>query len=431
VSFSGISWLDALDGGDGFDHLELFNSDGHISHFSLALGGSTSGAIATGFETLTYHGADNFDAVEGGANTDWIYGFGQTDTISGLGGADFLYGGDGNDIVNGGDGDDAIDGGGGDDLLRGGNGNDYVRGREGNDQISSGAGGGALHGDEGNDTIRTGSGMDRVFAGDGHDRIFEETADFVFINPHNGNSSGGDSISGGLGNDRIDAGAGNDAIAGDEGNDSLIGGAGNDTISGGIGLDTVDWSAATGNIVLDLDSNGNGAPGPVAGIGTDTVSGIENIIAGSGNDSLSGNFEWNTFTGGGGDDALDTGGGMDHLIGGTGRDRMTGGEGRDWFEFDDFDTGVTSATRDHITDFQSGIDIIYLRDIDANTATTGNDAFTFIGTSAFAANTPGTVRFQISGNNTLIEFNTDADAAAEGQIALTGIVNLTGADFFL
>lgn len=53
--------------------------------------------------------------------------------------------------------------------------------------------------------------------------------------------------------------------------------------------------------------------------------------------------------------------------------------------------------------------------------------FTFVGTGAFT----GQVRYQHVGGNTLIQGNTDADAAPEMEIQVTGIIDFVASDFIL
>ena len=82
-------------------------------------------------------------------------------------------------------------------------------------------------------------------------------------------------------------------------------------------------------------------------IARDTV--IENFVAGSGNDEVTGNDAANrlegragkdTLTGGSGDDVLDGGDGNDWLEGGAGADRLVGGAGSDRASYRTSDTAV-------------------------------------------------------------------------------------------
>ena len=60
--------------------------------------------------------------------------------------------------------------------------------------------------------------------------------------------------------------------------------AGNDTLDGGAGRDTADFSEATNSVTVDLNSDSaNGVD-----IGSDSLTGIENVITGSGDDTITG-----------------------------------------------------------------------------------------------------------------------------------------------
>ena len=128
-------------------------------------------------------------------------------------------------------------------------------------------------------------------------------------------------LDGGAGNDRLDGGAGNDTISGGDGDDQVFGGDGNDEIiaghgggndgyDGGADVDTITFLSTSQGIVVDLQQ------GVADGIetGHDTLVGIENIVAGSGNDVLTGNDGANRVTGGAGDDVIDGRGGRDTAV---------------------------------------------------------------------------------------------------------------------
>src|SRR5215510_7869516 len=80
-------------------------------------------------------------------------------------------------------------------------------------------------------------------------------------------------INGTNGDDTLIGTADNDTINGLDGNDVLEGGAGNDILNGGLGIDLARYTNATGGITANLTA------GTVtgAGIGTDTLTGIEQI----------------------------------------------------------------------------------------------------------------------------------------------------------
>ncbi|WP_264296796.1 DUF5801 repeats-in-toxin domain-containing protein [Mesorhizobium sp. B1-1-8] len=155
-------------------------------------------------------------------------------------------------------------------------------------------------------------------------------------------------------------GSGNYTLTGTAGNDVLAGSTHADTIAGGAGTDIVDYTGSVAAISIHLadDGHASGAPAdptsPLAGtIGGgdaagDTLTGIEGIIGGSGNDHLFGNSSDNYLAGGAGADTLNGGGGNDTLIGGLGQDTLTGGTGADTFKLDHLDI------KDLITDY-SGV----------------------------------------------------------------------------
>jgi Ca2+-binding RTX toxin-like protein len=123
--------------------------------------------------------------------------------------------------------------------------------------------------------------------------------------------------------------------------------------------------------------------------------------------------------------------GNDVLIGGLGRDLMTGGGGHDSFQFDRIqETGKTAATRDVITDFKVGDDIIDLSQIDAKPSTAADDAFSWIGTSAFTGSA-GQLHYVSQHGATIVEGDIDGDRHADFQIELTGRIILSALDFHL
>jgi Ca2+-binding RTX toxin-like protein len=175
----------------------------------------------------------------------------------------------------------------------------------------------------------------------------------------------------------------------------------------------------------------NGADRFTLSAGADVMrgySGHDTMRGNGGNDTLIGDGGNDTLIGGSGNDRLVGGSGLDVITGGTGADRLIGDTGADVFDYNvASDSTVATIGRDTITDFLRGTDKIDLAGIDANTATTGNAAFTrFIGsTSNFTA--AGQLKF--SGG--VLYGNTDADATAEFAIVLTGVTTLTAADVVL
>ena len=204
----------------------------------------------------------------------------------------------------------------------------------------------------GNDTFNGTALTDDLNSGDGND----------VINGHKGNDrlnggSGKDTLNGGLGNDKLIGGSGNDTLKGGSGNDKLLGGLGNDKLIGGSGKDTAVFSNRDNTIKLARTSRQNTKDG------IDTLTGIEHVNGGGGNDTITGNSGNNTLTGGSGKDTLNGGGGNDKLIGGSGHDILFGGTGNDTLiggSGDDIFKIDIGSGRDRITDYNAGDDSIKL-----------------------------------------------------------------------
>lgn len=301
-------------------------------------------------------------------------------------------------------------------------------------------------------------------------------------------TSYGDTMYGYGGHDLMKGNGGNDLMYGGAGDDDIFGGQGYNTLYGGSGYDWFGMTARSTSMSDDLiadfqfgydridlrawgvsdisqvqallgrDSYGDATlnafyngynhritienKAPTAFIGTDfvfnsaapakTVNGTnygDVLFGGRSHDLLKG-FGGNDFLlGGFGNDDLFGGANNDKLFGGQGSDWLSGGSGSDIFIFRALSDSTPNSSRDRITDFQLDVDTIDLSAIDANALIAGNQAFAFKGTAAFTA--AGQVRFNHSGSDTIISVNTDNDAAAEMQIALTGNKFLIRDDFIL
>ena len=437
---------DVLDGGAGSDAADYSGSDAAVT-VSLAAGtgagGEAEGDTLTAVESLigsafddTLTGDDAANTLTGGAGADSLDGGGGSDTAaydesgaavsvslvdgSGTGGdaegdtltaVENLVGSDFDDTLLGGAGDNSLTGGLGADSLDGGGGSDTAVFRDGLVTVNLAAGtaeGGDAEGDsltgienivaQGEAGVVTDAG--NVLIGDGGDNRLEST------------SSANDTLDGAGGNDRLVGGAGDDLQIGGAGNDVLVGGPGDDTIQGGPGLDTLDYRVAfdTGAVPLDVtegvfvDLLFGVATG--SQIGSDTISGIEIVLGGDGDDIMFGDDGVSTaFDGGGGIDTFSvsvsqfsatidleaglaqginigfdsianfenaTGGTVDDTILGTagdneirglgGADTLTGRGGADTFLYSAGDGGGSIALADVIADFEDGIDRIGLLD---------------------------------------------------------------------
>ena len=160
--------------------------------------------------------------------------------------------------------------------------------------------------------------------------------------------SGDNIINAGDGNDVLTAGSGNNELHGGAGNDLLYSGPGNDLLDGGTGSDTASYAHATAGVTVNLGLLG---AQNTLGAGTDTLTGIENLVGSNFNDTLTGDNNNNVINGGLGNDILNGGGGDDLLIGGMGNNTLTGGSGADTFQWLKGNSG-----HDLITDFTPGTD---------------------------------------------------------------------------
>ena len=341
---------------------------------TLTNSGLLSGALAA---VLTDRGADK--VINAGMITGMIK----------LGAGNDLYDGQLGQVTGPSLGDE------GQDTLLGGVQNDRLFGGAGNDSLSGGDGVDRLVGDADNDLLAGGEGDDRLFGGLGIDRLDGD--------------GGADVIYGGIDNDVLYGGSGNDQLRGDTGDDLLYGGSDNDLLRGN-----------TGNDLLS------------GGTEDDTLLGLD------GNDSLTGDFGDDRLLGGVGDDSQNGGegadtlvgaGGDDRLIGGGGADVLTGGSGRDVFVFQTtIGTGTDPGTRDAITDFVQGIDLIDLTAIDANGILADSPNFTYLGAAAFTG-VAGQLRY--SNSDGLLSGDLNGDGVADFAVELTSLPTLTVLDILL
>ncbi len=271
--------------------------------------------------------------------------------------------------------------------------NDVLSGNAAANIIDGGLGNDSMAGAAGNDTYHVRQAADVVteLAGQGTDKVISYLANYTLgANVENGQIQA--------------AGAAN--MTGNALPNLIIAGFGNNVINGGLGLDSVSYAGSKAAVNVSLAIAAAQATG---GSGSDTLASIENLIGSNFADKLLGNAGANTLTGG------------------LGRDTLTGNAGNDTFVFNsEKDSGNTLATADVITDFSSG-DKINLSGIDANIATSANEAFTSLLAAGGTFTQAGQLKFAAG----VLYGNTDADSAAEFVISLTGVTSLTLTDLIL
>jgi len=203
--------------------------------------------------------------------------------------------------------------------------------------------------------------------------------------------TGNNVINAGDGNDVLTAGSGNNELHGGAGNDLLYSGAGNDLLDGGTGIDTTSYAHATAGVSVNLGLLG---AQNTLGAGSDTLTGIENLLGSNFNDSLTGDNNSNVINGGLGNDTLNGGGGDDLLIGGLGNNTLTGGAGADTFQWLKGNSG-----HDLITDFTPGTDKLDLSQL-------------LQGENASTASLDDYLHFTVSGSGASVMTSIDVSAMA-------------------
>ncbi len=418
-SLGGADGDDLLDGGDGDDFLDG-GADNDTASYASAADGVTVDLSETGQQDTVNAGMDtlvNIENIIGSAFADILTGDSENNTLDG---------GEGNDKLNGGGGDDTLNGELGNDTLDGGTGNDFLHGDDGDDTLVGGSGDDLLDGGLDTDTASYAAATTGVVVDlnvtDAQDTVGAGWDTLESIENLVGGAAG-DILTGNEVKNRLSGGLGNDVLNGEAGLDTLFGGSGNDQLNGGFDNDVLNGDS--GNDVLNGNEHNDTLNG---GLGNDQLNGgtEDDVLKGdSGADTLNGDSGNDQLDGGSSNDVLNGGLGNDLLRGGGGSDRLTGGGGSNIFDFNQAgESGPGSTARDIINDFVAGIairDQIDLSDIDANVLVANNQAFTYIGSAAFSTtNAAGQLRY--SGG--ILRGSTDADTAAEFEIALTGSPSL-------
>jgi Ca2+-binding RTX toxin-like protein len=380
---------DTLIGGFGTDTATYASAAAAVNANLAAPAGNTGEAAG-----------DNYNSIEN------LTGSAFADTLTGDANANVIDGGSGNDIINGGLGADALIGGFGTDTATyasaaaavnanlaapAGNtgeaaGDTYssienLTGSAFADTLTGDANANLLDGGAGDDTLTGGAGADMLVGGAGTDTATYVNAAAAVIaslaspGSNTGEAAGDtyisiENLTGSAFADILVGDASANMLDGGAGDDILIGGAGADTLIGGAGLDTLSFVGSVGGVTVDLSTQ-TGTGGDAEG---DVYSGIENVIGGSGNDTITGDsganildggagtdtisyatstagvsvnlatnivsggnavgdiiFSFENVTGGSGNDALTGDDGANLFIGGAGDDTITGNGGNDFF----------------------------------------------------------------------------------------------------
>lgn len=463
-TLSGGLGNDNLDGGDGDDWIYGEVGDDRLrggSGSNILYGGAgtdtadyrTAGSglnviVASGAWTVDRTISDNFadgmiENVDASDHADVLTGSAGANVLKGFAGDDKIHGGDGNDGLDGGDGADKIHGGLGADTLAGGSGNDELSGETGADTIDGGAGDDVIHlTADGEDIVDGGAGTDtanfaavtdalavdladpaadkltnveNVTGGVNHDVLSGSAAANVLDGGGGSDTltghDGGDSLYGGSGNDILDGGAGVDTLYGGDGDDVIhLLTVGEDLVDGGAGVDRAEFRGTNANLIIDLDN------------ATHKLTGIEQVVAGGGNDDLKGSSGANLLEGGVGNDVLSGGAGDDILRGDAGGDILHGDSGNDTLEGGDGDDQLSGGVGADTLRGGAGYDtLLGSADADNYDGGIGTDTVDFRGSSAG-------VRINLSSAPVnQVAVGSGAGGDAEGDI-YTSIENVTGSE---
>lgn len=318
-----------------------------------------------------------FDFTQTGAPLlGWAFGHGGNDTLRGTSlSNDFLYGGKGNDLLIGLAGDDFLFGQDGNDVLSGA-GLDHLFGGRGADRLSTTGAQGIMSGGLGDDTYLVDSASDvlREFGRGGTDRVETALASFA-LQGSGARATGLSQIenltytgvtnfsgTGNALNNLLISGAGDDSLSGGGGNDTLVGGSGADSLTGGAGTDWASYASSTTALNVDLALRSRFS-GDALG---DVLTGIENLLGGSANDTLRGSDGVNLLSGATGHDILWSYAGNDRLIGGTGADTFEYRTGYDADVIVDFVVGLDRLRFSHFDDMGVAGVLSRARQIGAN-----------------------------------------------------------------
>ena len=283
-------------------------------------------------------GSDRFTA-QTAADNNTVFSA-DTLTVYGGDGSDFLYGSDGNDTIEGGDN------------------NDRIRGHKGND---------VLKGNDGDDTFEedvNANGNDQFFGGDGHYKVdYSDRLGAINVNLQD---AAGD---GRIGTDNATI----SALTGDGTTSTFTLGATTNfkkgesfTVTGctvttalnkthlitAVSGDNISFAFDNGSAVADNCSitGHDESDQVVSGSTGNSGNSIEEVVGGSGDDTLTGSTDNETLRGGAGDDTL---------YGYAGDDTLYGDNGDDFIDERDNATSTSASGKDYISGGQGSDTVSY------------------------------------------------------------------------
>jgi Ca2+-binding RTX toxin-like protein len=218
----------------------------------------------------------------------------------------------------------------------GGTGNglaNVLTGNSGNNTLDGGGGADTLQGGAGNDTYVVDNDRDKVIEVDGNGTDLVQSSVTFRIESQGFTTSVENLTLTGSADINADGGRLDNTIIGNSGDNRLFGAGGNDTLDGGGGFDVAVYSDKTGAVVVTL-AGASSATVFVAGVAEDTISNIEGVRGGLGDDTLTGDAFANLLDGGANADTLNGGGGNDTYVVDSTGDKVieTEGNGTDVVE---------------------------------------------------------------------------------------------------
>lgn len=348
-----------------------------------------------GVEGLTLSGAGGDDILNAsGLEPTWVNGSYYSPglkaqlsvTLEGGAGNDVLTGGAANDLYRGGDDDDTLVGSPGDDTENGELGNDTF------DENAAANGADIFNGGGGTDTVRYASRTQPITATVGSQANDGESGELDDVRADVEGVTGGAAadvltcsvttgciLRGGPGGDTLTGNTGADTIDGEAGDDVVRAGTGNDTLIGGAGVDVLTYSERSTAVTVVLGTPGTPTTGNGVGGENDSVDDFEQLIGGTGGDTLTGNGLDNRLTGGSGNDTLSGGGGDDVFDEGAssnGQDVFAGGAGVDRVDYGARSVALTITIDGSANDGAASEQDNVGTDVEAITGGTAGDSLT-------------------------------------------------------